>query len=273
MERRGNEPAPRLTTLTGTSVVLTGRFSTTQAELARRIALVGGRVASAVSSQTEVLAQGQPTPAYKFGSEGVKLVEAEERRADGQLIYVISERELGRLLVGKGLSLVESAAAASGDRLFGAGIAFRPSSVSPSTAVRPASIEIDLELRERRLRQHHELAAKVAEHLRAAGKVPLSPGALDCQYDLAWQAGRETVHLVEVKTITAKNEVQQMRLGLGQVLEYRETLRARGWRARAHLVVSRQPAAEGVARACAACDVSISWPGEFDRLLGRPSGS
>ena len=39
-------------------------------------------------------------------------------------------------------------------------------------------------------------------------------------FDLAWQKDR-TVFVAEVKSITAENEEHQLRLGLGQVLQYR----------------------------------------------------
>ena len=59
-------------------------------------------------------------------------------------------------------------------------------------------------------------------------------------YDIAWQTGR-TLHVVEGRTTTPGSEVQQLRLGLGQVLEYRTTLQGQGRRARAHLLVSARP--------------------------------
>jgi DDE superfamily endonuclease len=60
-------------------------------------------------------------------------------------------------------------------------------------------------------------------------------------FDLAWQKNG-TVFVAEVKSITVENEEQQLRLGLGQVLRYRQRLAALGYDpVVAVLVPERQP--------------------------------
>lgn len=60
-------------------------------------------------------------------------------------------------------------------------------------------------------------------------------------FDLAWEAKR-TVFVTEVKSITDENEEEQLRLGLGQVLQYHHRLRGLGHeRVVAVLVPERTP--------------------------------
>ena len=75
-----------------------------------------------------------------------------------------------------------------------------------------------------------------------AGLTPLDPVSRDCAYDLAWETARG-VHVLEAKTTREDSEVQQMRLGLGQVIEYRtwlQTVSQKG-NVTAHLLLSSPP--------------------------------
>ena len=69
-----------------------------------------------------------------------------------------------------------------------------------------------------------------------------------------------------MKTTTPLSEVQQIRLGLGQVLEYRTSLEAQGWKVAAHLVVSDKPAATRAVAACHAVNVTIHGWNDAGRL-------
>lgn len=265
----GPPNAPQLRNLANRTVVLTGRFTVTQAQIADRIRRRGSsKVASSVSALTDVVVQGQRSPAYKWGDVGIKLDAVAAERDAGRLIYVINEVELDQLLAGKPLTRAQSSAAANGATA-NAGVAFRTTrgeGVSNGKTV----VEIDLDERDRRLRAHQDLTIQVADYLESVGRDPLSPFGGDCSFDLAWESDQRTVHVVEVKTITPASETQQMRLGLGQVLEYRATLRSQGWRARAYLVVSERPLLDRVSRACAEVGVAVAWPGAFHHLLHHP---
>jgi hypothetical protein len=100
---------------------------------------------------------------------------------------------------------------------------------------------VDPALAERGLRGHTDTQNELASVLRNAGIEPrrgLPPGP---NFDLAWQKN-QTVFVAEVKSITAQNEEHQLRLGLGQVLRYRQHLLAHGHsRVVAVLVPERQP--------------------------------
>ncbi len=100
---------------------------------------------------------------------------------------------------------------------------------------------VDPALVERGLRGHTDTQNELASVLRNAGIEPrrgLPPGP---NFDLAWQKDG-TVFVAEVKSITTENEEHQLRVGLGQVLRYRQRLSALGHeRVVAVLVPERQP--------------------------------
>jgi hypothetical protein len=86
---------------------------------------------------------------------------------------------------------------------------------------------VDPALVERGLRGHTDTQNELASVLSNAGIEPrrgLPPGP---NFDLAWRKDG-TVFVAEVKSITADNEEHQLRVGLGQVLRYRQRLSALG---------------------------------------------
>lgn len=87
----------------------------------------------------------------------------------------------------------------------------------------PALIEQDWDALDRATRAHMDLQNRIAAIVASAGLVPLSPAPGDPQYDIAWKPrGRFVV--CEVKSSNEDNARQQLRLGLGQVIEYRTVL-------------------------------------------------
>lgn len=87
----------------------------------------------------------------------------------------------------------------------------------------PAIIEQDWDALDKATRAHMDLQNRIAAIVASAGLVPLSPSPGDPQFDIAWKPrGRFVV--CEVKTSNKDNARQQLRLGLGQVLEYRTAL-------------------------------------------------
>jgi hypothetical protein len=96
------------------------------------------------------------------------------------------------------------------------------------------------------------------------GLIPLSPTGSP-NYDLAWLDGSR-LFVAEVKSLTATNETQQLRLGLGQVLDYRAML-ARRREVVPVLVVEREPSDERWLGLCRDVGVILTWPPGFHSLL------
>lgn len=151
----------------------------------------------------------------------------------------------------------------------------------------------DPELVDRGLRGHKRTQEWLADRVRQRGHQPLSPGPGDPDFDLAWRTGdtaaagsgaaghgpaspstpRGAVFVAEVKSLTASNETRQLRLGLGQVLDYADRLTAaltadatsggRGVHVRPVLAVERAPTeATRWEALCARCGVALLWPGK-----------
>jgi hypothetical protein len=98
------------------------------------------------------------------------------------------------------------------------------------------------------------------------GLIPLSPTGSPND-DLAWQDGHR-FFVAEVKSLTATNETQQLRLGLGQVLDYRAML-ARRSEVVPVLAVEREPSDRRWVRLCRDMGVVLTWPPAFTALASR----
>jgi len=127
---------------------------------------------------------------------------------------------------------------------------------------------VDPALVERGLRGHTDTQNELASVLSEAGIEPrrgLPPGP---NFDLAWQKDG-TVFVAEVKSITAENEEHQLRLGLGQVLRYRQRLSALGHdRVVAVLVPERQPRDPSWRELCQELGVVLLCRNELERAPG-----
>jgi hypothetical protein len=121
----------------------------------------------------------------------------------------------------------------------------------------------DLDTIDRAMRGHAITQNLLAEWLVEHRLVPLSPGPSQPAFDLAWRERGELI-VAEVKSMPAGSELPQLRLGLGQVLDYAHTLSARPV-----LVVERRPADPRWLDLCGTYGVTLVWPSRFDRLLGR----
>lgn len=118
---------------------------------------------------------------------------------------------------------------------------------------------VDPALMERALASHRHLQNAVAGFLLEQGLEPLSPGPSDPDWDIAWwQDG--TLWVVEVKSTHPGNEERQLRLGLGQLLRYRQRLQADGHSVRSVLLVERAPVDRSWAELCGSVGVTLSWP-------------
>ena len=80
----------------------------------------------------------------------------------------------------------------------------------------------------------------------------------------------------EVKSLARTSESQQLRLGLGQVLDYRQAITTPEIPIRAALVIEQEPSDLRWVEVCAAVGVVLAWPERFAAVLvgiGKNSGS
>jgi hypothetical protein len=128
--------------------------------------------------------------------------------------------------------------------------------------------EVDPALVERALRGHAATQNALAKFIEALRSQPLSPVGDDPPFDLAWRRGG-IVHVAEIKSRTAGNEERQMRLGLGQVLRYRQMLQRTHDIVKAVLVLEAQPLDLSWRELCASLDVVLCWAPDFGGLAAQ----
>jgi len=121
---------------------------------------------------------------------------------------------------------------------------------------------------DRALSSHARIERLVAEAARAEGWAPQAMGPGDPPFDLLVTDGTGQVDVVvEVKSTTGVNEEKQLRLALGQVLRYRQVLRATGRKVEAIIAVEHEPDDASWIELCRDVDVLLTWPGVLNDVL------
>lgn len=118
---------------------------------------------------------------------------------------------------------------------------------------------VDPAVVERGMRSHAKLQNAVAAHAASQGFAVRTPKANNPPWDVLWVDG-PTVWFAEVKSLTAKNEERQLRLGLGQLLRYRHRLRTAAIDARAVLMAEHQPTDPEWQALCDELGITLVWP-------------
>ena len=163
-----------------------------------------------------------------------------------------------RVIVFRLVSIVEDDSSTEATRRRAAGRDFRNRNedVDPAPA---AAASVDPDAVGRGLRAHRRLENELAALARARGLQPLDPPLEGPVFDVAWLEN-DSLTLCEVKSLSTANETGQIRLGLGQVLDYAFTLRGRGHQVRPVLVVEREPASNHWSGLCNEHGVTLVWP-------------
>jgi len=108
---------------------------------------------------------------------------------------------------------------------------------------------------------HEETVAKLKEHVGPSFRI----GTRGVNHDGTWKRAGSFC-ICEVKSITAKNQVQQLQKGLGQILHNRfKAQRGRPERVVTYLIAEREPADSSLWRElCEQQGVVFSWPERFN---------
>jgi hypothetical protein len=115
---------------------------------------------------------------------------------------------------------------------------------------------------------HEQTVAKLVAHVGPS----LRKGTPGINHDGAWTVGDEH-QLVEVKSITSRNEVSQLQKGLGQVLHNCHKARQAGFEpVLGYLLAEREPANSSLWRTlCEDHGIVFSWPERFEADVRRPA--
>lgn len=119
---------------------------------------------------------------------------------------------------------------------------------------------------DRGLRGHATTQNKLAAFLAKRGVQPRRPKPAEPDFDLAWTSG-SWWYVAEIKSLLGTNEAKQLRLGLGQVLDYQDQLMTRHSQVRAVLAVERRPADDRWLHLCERHEVTLVWPETFETVL------
>ncbi|MBV9924694.1 MAG: hypothetical protein JOZ96_06585 [Acidobacteria bacterium] len=144
------------------------------------------------------------------------------------------------------------------------GNSYRPADEATAVGQRDP-FSVDPALVERGLRGHAFTQNALAKYLREHGLDPRSPRPDEPNFDLAW-VNQDVSWIAEVKSLTKANEEKQLRLGLGQLLRYRQVLSLQG-PVRAVLVAERQPTDDTWDLLCQELNIMLLWPGNWDKKL------
>jgi len=207
-------------------------------------------------------------------------------RKSGNHMCVVTAHGFGMLLEGRAAPCQDLERLPSGDIRF----ASRPDSLSalkgsPSVFGEPVSpratpehgisnVTVDLDALDRGSEAHELIVAAVIQHL--TPQEPLSPGLGAPRFDLGWQAADGSLIIAEVKSLPseATGQAQQLRLGLGQILEYSQRVRlmagVAGPRVQPALIVQQEPDDPVWVLTCESVGVILSWAPEFPGLRESP---
>lgn len=136
----------------------------------------------------------------------------------------------------------------------------------PSKAKAGIPFDRDPNAVDRALQAHADIQNALNDFLVAAGARPWSPRISEPDFDIAW-TWRRLAFVCEVKSLTVANEERQIRLGLGQVLDYQELMTTQRPGVRAVLAIERKPRDDRWMRLCERHGVILVWPGTFDVLV------
>jgi hypothetical protein len=156
----------------------------------------------------------------------------------------------------------------------GSGIGVEPSDigapyVTPNENIRTKQrdpFEVDPDAIDRGLRGHAATQNTLAEFLTDNSIEPLSPKPSEPRFDIAWVSNGKT-WIAEVKSMTPQNEEKQLRLGLGQILRYRQQMERISSVVNPVLVVENRPIDTKWIELCKTVGVQLVWPESFQNLL------
>ncbi|QCW51454.1 hypothetical protein FE634_15450 [Nocardioides dongxiaopingii] len=119
---------------------------------------------------------------------------------------------------------------------------------------------VDPNEQDRALQAHATAQNVLAEWVLGRRLHPLSPGLDGPDFDVAWYDLSRMV-VAEVKSVRPQNEIRQLRMGMGQVLDYADQLNAVPL-----LFVDRRPSFERWQQLAARAGVVLAWPAMLESL-------
>lgn len=117
---------------------------------------------------------------------------------------------------------------------------------------------------DRGLRGHARTQNALAQYITHLGHKPLRPVPSGPDYDLAWEADGQ-LWVAEVKSMTKANASKQLRLAIGQVLDYADRLESAGRKVRPVIASELEPDNRWI-ELCIRHGITLVWPERFTAL-------
>ena len=146
------------------------------------------------------------------------------------------------------------------------GRAYQTAAEHPELMTAPEHRGSDPDHAGRGLSAHNQTQNLLAAAVTRAGFRPRRPKPEEPQYDLAWETP-DTLWVAEVKSLTPRNELRQMHIALGQVIDYGPRLDAGDRPVKLLIAVECPPLATHWAEECAKHGIALAWPEHFDAAI------
>lgn len=247
--------------LSGLEVKVTGDFrrtslGMTQPQLERVLKARGAIVVTDIKRTTDLLVRAE-SARWKYGEFGEREAELAAHRKRGGDGVVIEVEDVAALL--DGVAVWAREPLSPPPEIDPVGAPYRaPQAV---TGVPTSLFERDPAALERAFAGHAQTQNDLAAFLNRFGINALSPTTSIIQFDVAWEfAG--SIWVAEIKSLSGQNEAIQMRLALGQVLDYAWRLEERhnNRTLRKVIVAERAPDDAAWTGICATAEVILTWP-------------
>jgi hypothetical protein len=157
-----------------------------------------------------------------------KLILADKLRRSGKSLAIIDGQGFADLVAGYPARNRKLLFAGPSDVLvlpdLGEGILGGPLSTRQIPVHEPSELTLNLEALDRGTAAHEATVTALSRTLERRGLLPQRPGRHAPAFDLGWTEDG-VVYIAEVKSLTGTDQTQQIRLGLGQVLDYAQQIR------------------------------------------------
>ncbi|MDA8183586.1 MAG: hypothetical protein M0035_04045 [Actinomycetota bacterium] len=238
----------------------------------------GGEYRRGFSGDVDLLVRGavstnvkEPNLKNPRRGRSVKLIDAWEARQRGTHVHVVDAEGFFQLLNGRGAPCLRLRR--SGELVtiephgtFGGLLTVRKVQRKPKVWTgTPRSIDIDHW--DAATEAHEKTLEQLRDFLHANGITPRNPFPRGPKFDAGWTYRRRK-YIAEVKSLRGAQQDQQIRLGVGQILDYFERLRARGAALQPVLVLEQRPREpDHWLRLCNAHSIRLTWAPSFTDLL------
>lgn len=241
-------------------------------ECEREARAQGASTASDFSSRITLVVEGElhgkavtdPSRGYSM-----KLVGAQASRVRGRPhVHVIDSDGFANLLDGLPARCRNLRGSGSGVRVqpeIGEGVLGGP--LRPRAVVTHDALELttDMSALDAGTQAHEATVAAFAAHLQRAGHIAQGPSRGAPLFDIGWHDG-SNLFIGEVKSLRGTAEDQQIRLGIGQLLDYSHQFEARGQLVVPVLILQCQPTSDRWAALAAAHRLLLTYGPAFPNV-------